>query len=570
MQIPGKWFLMVLGFVLLAPTCFSQGSKGGGSSSQSGGQQSSSQSAGSNSPGGGQSGNQGGGTGGGFSIEAEILAYKSLQSDSEAIACDIAGFLFEPETTGFSPNGASPPTFTSACASSSSPGRIGGGTVTKGKVADATVQDGKQDGATLSGATLTGATIKEATITGASPATPLPKGVIILSSSGTTMSNFQVWRMDMAIMTQLEMRAADFKCPSKAAEETMSVAGLDVAQQAVTLVQGVIGLFASNESAAGVTGTIQDQALVDSVGRQLRNLNVSVLMPDTYGPFTFTGIDYQSSPFFQNFALLFRCRICLQAFLKDPANQVSQEDLDADKTALKANLEKQQADQKLSGKELEAKLSEIADLKAKAEELKESIKEKTQKQGRMNDAAGLLASIDAFISSLAGTGASPSGSDATKSQSQTQSQTQTKADTGTPSAPSSPSNSSPPIAAVLAADGLARELGMKADGSLGEGSIWKHVLLLKALESGGSLITHSNIWGSKVFFSGGAVATYALFTLNGRLSCSGNVFDYGGYIRAQDFNKSFREPNIDPKNHLIFVRGGCASPDEVSSNATQK
>jgi hypothetical protein len=109
---------------------------------------------------------------------------------------------------------------------------------------------------------------------------------------------------------------------------------------------------------------------------------------------------------------------------------------------------------------------------------------------------------------------------------------------------------------------LARELGIKADGTGGADSIWQHVLWLKALESGGSLTTHSNIFGSKVFFSGGAVATYALFSLNGHLSCSGNVYDYGGYLRAKDFSAGFRRPDIDPTKQLIFLRGGCASPDE--------
>lgn len=42
----------------------------------------------------------GGKGGAGFAIEAEIVAYKSLESDGEAIACDVAGFVFE--ATSFS------------------------------------------------------------------------------------------------------------------------------------------------------------------------------------------------------------------------------------------------------------------------------------------------------------------------------------------------------------------------------------------------------------------------------------------------------------------------------------
>lgn len=74
---------------------------------------------------------------------------------------------------------------------------------------------------------------------------------------------------------------------------------------------------------------------------------------------------------------------------------------------------------------------------------------------------------------------------------------------------------------------------------------WK-VLYLKALESGGSLITKTNVFGSKVYFSGGAVATYALFDLEGPLRCSGNVFDYGGFVKAEDFVEKFRKGTLDP------------------------
>jgi hypothetical protein len=93
---------------------------------------------------------------------------------------------------------------------------------------------------------------------------------------------------------------------------------------------------------------------------------------------------------------------------------------------------------------------------------------------------------------------------------------------------------------------------------------------LRPLESGGSLITHKNIFGSKVYFSGGAVATYALYTLNGRLSCSGNVYDYGGYFRAKDVAHLFRNADIDPTKQLLFLRGGCSLPDEVGGSPGQK
>jgi len=376
--------------------------------------------------------------------------------------------------------------------------------------------------------------------------------------------------MEMAEMTQLEAKATGYNCPSKNAEQTLSFAGLDIAQQAVTLIQSTLGLFASNESVTGVPGTIQDQAFADSVGRQLRNMGISVLMPDAYGPFTLSGIDPKTSPFFNNFALLNRCRVCLQVRLKEPGLQVDKQALDQENSDLKADQQKLQADQKavdggkLSDTDLNAKQVEIADLKNKIDGLQQKIKASSDVQNKATDIAGLLASMDSFINRLMGnstTSGSNQGSNQSSNQGSNQGANQ-GANQGTQTQQNQGGNAVPPIAAVLAADGLARELGIKADGSGGADSIWQHVLWLKALESGGSLTTHSNIFGSKVFFSGGAVATYALLSLNGHLSCSGNVYDYGGYLRAKDFSAGFRRPDIDPRKQLIFLRGGCASPDE--------
>ena len=514
------WLVIAVFAFAATSVCRSQSSKGGGGGGSDGNSQQSLQN--SKTGGSGQGDTQGGGSGSGSSIEAELLAYKALQSDSEAVACDIARFLHQPETDTFGVNGPNakgrgknaPPTpYATPCAKSGS---------------------------------------------------SKPRGVIVLSSAGTTLANFQTWRMEMAEMTQLEAKATDFDCPSKEAEKTLSFAGLDIAQQAVTLIQSTLGLFASNESVTGVPGTIQDQAFADSVGRQLRSLGISVLMPDAYGPFTLSGIDPKTSPFFNNFALLVRCRVCLQARLKEHGFQVDKQALDQENSDLKADQQKLQVDQKavdggkLSDTDLNAKLVEIADLKNKIDDLQQKIKASSDVQNKATDIAGLLASMDSFTNRLMGNSFT-SGSNQGSSQGSNQGSNQ-GTNQGTQAQQNQGGNAVPPIAAVLAADGLAREMGIKADGTGGADSTWQHVLWLKALESGGSLTTHSNIFGSKVFFSGGTVATYALFSLNGHLSCSGNVYDYGGYLRAKDFSAGFRRPDIDPAKQLIFLRGGCTFP----------
>jgi len=296
---------------------------------------------------------------------------------------------------------------------------------------------------------------------------------------------------------------------------------------------------------------------------------VPVLMPDTYAPYTLAGLDFKNSPFLAGLGNLMLSRVCLQTILRDPSLQVSKTDLDNLAAQRKTDADKLKADEdqvkqgKLSGKALEDKEAEISDLKQKNQKTDADIKKDTAALAQVNDINASISSIDTFLGSLTGSIiAAPGPSSQTANSQNPPSGSPTQSPTGT-------SSGTPPIAAVLAADGLAQVIGVGDNGALSAKSIWQHVLLLKALESGGSLITHSNIFGSKVFFTGGAVATYALFTPNGRLSCSGNVYDYGGYIRAKDFELAFRNPTIDPTRQLIFLRGGCRSPDTAQTGSTQ-
>jgi hypothetical protein len=368
-----------------------------------------------------------------FAIETEMLAYKALQSDSEAIACDIAGFLSSSAGERLTPNG---PSFV-------------------GKKGDASVQAMRTACANTPSGT--------------------PTGVIILSSSGNTLANFQAWRVDMATMRSLQAQANAY-CPAQAQSQgigTMGVPGLSVPTPSD--IEGMLQLFATTEAATGTTGTIEDQALMDGVGRQLRALNIPVLMPDSFSPYSFGGLDFAEFPLLKSLTALMNAR---------------------------------------------ARVKACADKEADAP--------------RKADENAVVTSIDGFVASAVTV---PAGSEA-----------------GTP----------PPIAGALSADGFAQAIGVGPDGSFSAASLWKHVLMVKALESGGSELTQGNaILGSRVHFSGGAVATYSLFSLdkasNGRLACSGNVYDYGGYVRPKDLARKFVKTDIDPRNQLIFLRGGCAA-----------
>ena len=62
---------------------------------------------------------------------------------------------------------------------------------------------------------------------------------------------------------------------------------------------------------------------------------------------------------------------------------------------------------------------------------------------------------------------------------------------------------------ILAIDGIARQLGIEEPDSP-EAHEWRQILLLKALESGGSVIKTSNILGSRIRYAGGAVGHVCL------------------------------------------------------------
>ena len=70
----------------------------------------------------------------------------------------------------------------------------------------------------------------------------------------------------------------------------------------------------------------------------------------------------------------------------------------------------------------------------------------------------------------------------------------------------------------------------------------------ESIHQAGGGIDQIKLFQIKVYFSGGAVATYALFQMDGSLRCSGNVYDYDGYIREGETNRAFRPPDIVPTN----------------------
>jgi hypothetical protein len=264
--------------------------------------------------------------------------------------------------------------------------------------------------------------------------------------------------------------------------------GLTPGGSAVAGAEGILGLFATDHAASPVGGTIQDQAMMDNIGRELRAASVPVMMPSIYMPYALSSIDPTRSPFAVALDKLFHTRDCIVA----------------------------------------AKGATDPDLK----------------------------NIDEFLASLASKPAAPAPRPAAAAQPATTSATTSVP--ATPAAAAEPASNEPShLQSVLSADGLAQRLG--ADPQTGQipDSSPQHVLLVKALESGGSVAKSTNIFGTKMSYSGGSVGTFALFDLKGELECSGNVYDYAGYIAAKDFEQHLHNYKPDPAAQVIFQRGSC-------------
>jgi hypothetical protein len=387
-------------------------------------------------------------TASGFSIETEMLTYRALETNGEAIACDVASYLY--------------------------------GTKAEFK----SVPDGA--------------------ICNVGPGGPSTIGIVVLPFDHTVFSDFMIWRSDMQTMAEFEARGANAceakpaPAPSAAGEQpprpgsrgltassaTTAVGGvmgaLTPAGAMLSTGQGVLGLFAKSQAAEPVGGTIEDQAFMDNVSRELRAVNLMVLMPDVYTPYTLTSIDPTRSPFVIALDKLLKLRDCL-------ANNKTTGDPD-------------------------------------------------------------VQNIDAFLASLAGGPAAPAP---------------TKVSTGAVSAastttPAAPAPAGPSrLESALNADGLALRLG--ADPLTGKipASAPQHLLMVKALESGGSVNHSTTVFGTKMSYSGGSVGTYSLFNLNGQLECSGNVYDYAGPVASKDFQKNLHDFRPDPGAQVIFKRGAC-------------
>jgi hypothetical protein len=392
-----------------------------------------------------------------FSIESEMLTYRALETNSEAVACDVAAFLY-----GSSLNPSDPAD--SFC-------DLRGGS--------------KQS------------------------------KVILLPFDQSTFANFQIWRGDMATMQRLQDKARKAGCrvettkggsaAASAAASTSALLNLTPAGPALNLATGVLGMMASEESTSSVAGTIEDQAFLNGVGRRLQALKVKVIMPKTLSPYSLLKIDTEASPFLGSLDQTLNDEVCLKSKASsDPAIAYTIAAFEQFRCMLGDSV-----------------TSDPGSAKA------ESTPAKEEKKNSSCAPAGPAESTTGVQKKSEGGEADSSGGTANSAANH--------------------------LSAVLSADGLAQAL--YGDNEIPAEDV--HILLLKALESGGSVEKRSNILGTKLRYSGGAVGTYALFKMDGGLECSGNVFDYGGSIKAKNFQRDITTYTPDPRKQVIFLHGNC-------------
>ena len=85
-----------------------------------------------------------------------------------------------------------------------------------------------------------------------------------------------------------------------------------------------------------------------------------------------------------------------------------------------------------------------------------------------------------------------------------------------------------------------------------------HYVEVHALESGGELLTNSNLFlGSRLYFGGGVVATFGVFSYAGAFECGGVAYAYQGYVEAKDVGKVLASNDADEKVKAK-IKSNCA------------
>jgi hypothetical protein len=384
--------------------------------------------------------------------------------------------------------------------------------------------------------------------------------VIIVTPQDT--SAFVQWRSVLQQLHLLQARAGERPRPNDvnlpeyskakpaARPHAAGEAYIASLQDIQTLIQTLATMFAVNESVSPAAGAITDVPLVNAVARDLSSSQLNVYVPSLYPPNLFSRNDLSDTFIGKDLQALETARFDITSDIQefqgalDIANSIAKEGASPDYTP---------DDVKLAKRFIATRTSEMKAL--------------------ISAATGLVAAIDTFEATLF-TGQSPapppssvtpnqpgspkpqppvSNSNSALNQTGNQNLNQnpnqnanqnTGQNTNSP-VPSLNFNNTPGsvLQQILPADLLAYKI-WGATAKPEDKQLKKiHVLTVHALESGGTQLTKSNLFlGSRVYFSGGSVATFSLFDVTGAVECAGYVYDYTGFTREKNVEKQLRAP----------------------------
>jgi hypothetical protein len=470
--------------------------------------------------------------------------------------------------------------------------------------------------------------------------------LLIVPSASTILPAFQQWRANMAIVENFEDQYTQDKfdkdtCPvdQEHAHAPSFSAYTTAIGEGVAALQSILGLFANSQAVTEYPGTIQDQALITAVSRELKTKGFEILVPDVYTSWAVANVDIKKFPYLGKLADLiakhgslqqiYQCNTLVvsggtqlqqaeitretdystlaamdltkpdakpQPVLNDIASMKAQIDLLRGKIGIAPNDAAVQRAENIilnNGRILADKSSSSQNKQDALQKIQAADASVGQKENsillaaslRAAQAQSLVAGIESYLAGLTGgavslnstaVAAAPVTATASAPVTGGTGATATTASpaVGSSSAPavsvSASSSATPPILTILQMDGLARRMGLPTnaqtadctgadDPEKGHCAVNWRILWLKAMESGGADIAEANIFGSHPHFGGGAVSGYALFSFDGTLNCSGNVAAYGGYFKAKDFTKhGSLAAGGSPPTVMLSIDGGCA------------
>ena len=132
-----------------------------------------------------------------------------------------------------------------------------------------------------------------------------------------------------------------------------------------------------------------------------------------------------------------------------------------------------------------------------------------------------------------------------------------------PAAPAqAPPSSGTTLQQLLYADLTVQRLGETADHPSIDTTLHPNAyfVMVHALESGGNTLTKGSFWGTRVFFSGGSVATFDVYkATTQRLLCSGVGYAYRGFVTENQMGTGI-DDNPAPGSTPTPAPGAASSP----------